>query len=121
MILLFAALAAAEIPANPPVIPAKLISGTITNADYPPAALARGAEGLTKAYLVISAEGRATDCRLWQSSGHADLDAVVCPLAMGRMRFSPAFDNEGKPRPMNAILPVRWIVDPPSIPVLLAE
>ena len=121
MILLVAALAAVDAPANLPAVPAKLISGTITNADYPPAALARGAEGLTKAYLVISAEGRAIDCRLWQSSGHADLDAVVCPIATGRMRFSPALDSEGKPQSMKAILPVRWIVDPPSIPVPPAE
>ena len=112
MIFLFAALAAIEIPADPPAVPAKLISGTITEADYPPAALKRGAEGMTKAYLVISADGRATECRIWQSSGHADLDAVVCPLALGRMRFSSALDGEGKPRPMKAIMPVRWMVDP---------
>ena len=110
MILLLAALAATETPADQPAIPARVISGTIMELDYPPAALARGAEGLTKVWIVITTDGRATNCRLFQSSGHADLDAVVCPLATGRMRFSPALDGEGKPRPMNAIMPVRWMV-----------
>jgi periplasmic protein TonB len=112
VIALLAALAAAGTPPDPPAIPARVISGTITELDYPPAALARGAEGLTKVWMVITADGRATDCRLFQSSGHADLDSIVCPLATRRMRFSPALDGKGKPRPMNAVMPVRWMVNP---------
>lgn len=92
-------------------VPAKLLSGTITSADYPRPALRRGAEGITRVRLVITPDGRASDCRLAQSSGHADLDAVVCPLATGRMRFSPALDRGGRPVPMDAILPVQWLVE----------
>jgi protein TonB len=110
VIVLLVALATADAPTDRPAVPARVISGTITELDYPPAAFARGAEGLTKVWMVITTDGRATDCRLFQSSGHADLDAIVCPLATGRMRFSPALDGEGKPRPMNAIMPVRWML-----------
>ena len=112
MILLLAAFAAAQASPEPPAVPARVLSGTITEADYPPAALKRGARGLTKVWMVITAEGRATNCRLFQSSGHADLDAVVCPLATARMRFIPALDSKGNARSMIAIMPVRWEADP---------
>ena len=112
MIFLLAALTAAEVPSDPPAVFAKVISGTITEADYPPAALRRGAEGMTKVRLNITSEGSATNCSIVQSSGHRDLDAMVCPLATRRMRLSPALDREGKPRPMNGIMPVRWMVSP---------
>lgn len=111
MILLLAALAAVQVPAEPPAVPAKILSGIITVADYPPAALKRGAEGTTKVWFVVTTEGRATDCRVVQSSGHADLDAVVCRLATGRMRFTPALDAKGNARPMSAVMPVRWMAD----------
>lgn len=97
-------------------VPARLISGTITSADYPKGALARNAGGLTKVRLTISTDGRATDCFLFQSSGDAELDAMVCPLATNRMRFSPALAHDGKPVDMAAILPVRWEIDPAISP-----
>lgn len=112
MIFLLVALAAAETPTEPPAVIAKLVSGTITNADYPPSALRRGAEGVTRVRLTITSEGNATNCSVVQSSGHRDLDRIVCPLATGRMRFNPALDREGKPRQMNGIMPVRWMLEP---------
>lgn len=97
-------------------VPARLISGTITSADYPQGALRRNAGGVTKVRLTVTIDGRATDCSLFQSSGDAELDARVCQLATLRMRFSPALGHDGKPVPMAAILPVRWEVDPAVSP-----
>jgi len=97
-------------------VPARLISGTITAADYPSAALDRHAAGTTKVRLTITTDGRAIDCSLFQSSGDAELDAKVCYLATYRMRFSPALGHDGKPVPMAAILPVRWEIDPAVSP-----
>ena len=114
-VIAFALLAAMADPAVV-AVPAKLVSGTITSADYPPNALARGSRGTTKARLTVTAEGRATDCSIYQSSGDAELDALVCPLALTRMRFSPALDRDGNPVPMPAILPVRWEIEPIEAP-----
>ena len=115
MIAMLAMLIGAAGPAEISV-PAKLISGTITSADYPRGALARNAAGVTKVRLTITIDGRATDCSLFQSSGDAELDAKVCELATYRMRFSPALGHDGKPIAMAAILPVRWELDPALSP-----
>ena len=111
-IVALAMLAAAEPVAPKMEVPARLLSGTITSADYPPGALRRGAEGQTMVRLVITAEGLASECKLQRSSGHKDLDAIVCPIVTGRMRFSPALDGAGKPMSMTAILPVSFAVEP---------
>ena len=97
-------------------VSARPVSGTITSADYPKSALKRNVSGLTKVRLTITTDGRATDCRLFQSSGDTELDAKVCELATFRMRFSPALGHDGKPIPMAAILPVRWEIDPAVAP-----
>lgn len=95
-------------------VPPKLLSGTITSADYPRGALERHAQGTTRVRLTIMTDGSAADCTLHQSSGDAELDARVCPLVRMRMRFSPALDHDGKPMAVPAILPVRWELEPLS-------
>ena len=47
--------------------------------------------------LTISPEGRAVACRIYQSSGLADTDAVTCRLAQERLRFRPALNAAGEP------------------------
>jgi periplasmic protein TonB len=104
--LLFGAAGPAEVS-----VPAKLISGTITAADYPRSALKRNATGLTAVRLTITTEGRAKDCSIYRSSGDAELDAKTCSVATHRMRFTPALGHDGKPIAMAAILAARWEID----------
>ena len=111
-VLLAAAFVIAEAAPKTISVPPKLIAGTITSDDYPPGALARNASGVTKVRLVISAEGRASHCALFETSGHADLDERVCFIVTYRMRFRPAQSQDGQPVATSAILPVRWMLEP---------
>lgn len=47
--------------------------------------------------LTISPEGRAVACRVQSPSGFPESDAVVCRLAMERLRFKPAMNAAGEP------------------------
>ena len=121
MLVATAALLLAPAAAESPVMVTmpRVIAGTITSDDYPPAALRDEAEGRTSASLSIDAHGRVTRCRIAQSSGHEILDSRVCQLALIRMRFSPALDASGKPVAVQAVLPVVWEIaslPPPPTP-----
>ena len=67
-----------------------------TSADYPAAALARGAEGRTRFRLAVDAQGRVADCTIVENSGHVDLDNAACNVLRMRGRFSPARDRRGR-------------------------
>lgn len=122
MILALAALAVgAPAPASPPAtikparkksiaIQPRIIEGYIEHRDYPPAALRRGAQGVTRIRFIIRPEGTALDCQVVQSSGHSDLDRRACWVVTTRTRFSPAIDVDGQPTETYAILPVRWLI-----------
>ena len=47
--------------------------------------------------LTISPAGRAVACRVQSPSGFPESDAVVCRLAMERLRFKPATNAAGEP------------------------
>ena len=47
--------------------------------------------------LTISPAGRAVACRVVSPSGFPESDAVVCRLAMERLRFKPAMNAAGEP------------------------
>ncbi len=76
------------------------ISGRIDRAaDFPIPPAGRDAR-IGKAVilaLTVSPEGRATACRIYQSSGLPDTDEVTCRLAKERLRFKPALDAAGQP------------------------
>lgn len=92
LVLLSAATQAAAPPlATPRGNPALWIS----DQDYPPSALAAGAQGTTGFRLDVSAAGAATACTVLVSSGSADLDATTCTLLKRRSRFFPAHDAQG--------------------------
>ncbi|WP_173204413.1 energy transducer TonB [Sphingopyxis sp. BSNA05] len=48
------------------------------------------------AHFTVGADGRASDCRIHQSSSHATLDATTCKLIEQRFRFEPARDASGR-------------------------
>ncbi len=112
MIALLLALAPAASPSpttpNPVAVPARLISGGPESRDYPKAALAEGAQGVTHARILVGQHGRALSCDIVASAGHAALDEQTCRLALDRMTFRPAQDKDGRPRPQSVILPIRW-------------
>ena len=111
MILLLAAAAQALPPAPPIATPPRIIAGNIVHADYPPAALRRGAQGLTRSRITLDSNGAVTSCVPADTSGDQLLDLHACRLALGRMRFSPARDAEGRGVAATVILPVRWALD----------
>jgi len=93
-------------PAKPPS-PARLISGSISNADYPAAAIRAEAEGVTRITLTVSPDGRATGCSVTGSSGNSALDQTACRLAQRRFRFQAATRN-GQPVAGSYSTSIRW-------------
>jgi periplasmic protein TonB len=65
--------------------------------DYPSRALNQGREGTTGFRVTYGADGKATDCQVTSSSGHADLDAATCSNVKRRARFEPGLDKAGNP------------------------
>ena len=77
--------------------PARYLSGSIANADYPRAAFRSGAQGSVTARLSIGTDGRVAECRIVTSSGNEDLDKTTCRLIQQRFRYQPALDSDGQP------------------------
>lgn len=90
--------------------PVAIVSGWISDRDYPKAALKRRSQGTTQIRIRVTAEGRAEDCQVFRSSGDAELDAATCAIITSRTRFRPATDSDGKPTWQYAMLPVRWVI-----------
>ena len=72
-------------------------SGTIRDRDYPRSAAKARAGGAVVAFFDVQVNGRATNCRISESSGNADLDATTCRLIEKRFRYRPAVDAQGRP------------------------
>jgi len=64
---------------------------------YPERALRNGLTGTVGLTVTVTPEGRATDCVVTQSSGHAELDFAACKELQEKARFEPALDADGKP------------------------
>lgn len=47
--------------------------------------------------LTVAPSGRATNCRVYKSSGFPATDATACVLAMQRLKFKPATNGAGEP------------------------
>ena len=64
---------------------------------YPERALRNELTGTVGLTVTVTAEGKATNCVVTQSSGHAELDFAACKEIQEKARFDPALDAEGKP------------------------
>ena len=73
------------------ILPARVTTG------YPARALREGLSGTVGLTVTVTPEGRATDCVVTQSSGHAELDFAACKEIQEKARFNPALDADGKP------------------------
>jgi periplasmic protein TonB len=80
----------------------------VTSDDYPSRALQQEREGTAGFRLIISPDGRPTDCEITSSSGHSDLDSATCKALMRRARFNPALDASGKAVESKYVSRVRW-------------
>jgi len=89
--------ASAPIPPYPRRASADL-SNIITDADYPPAALAARQEGNVHFIMEVDGTGKMR-CQVTASSGWPLLDTTTCGLleARGRGKFTHALDAEGNP------------------------
>ena len=90
------------------------IAGEFRMSDYPPELGRAGIGGRVTVTFTIQVNGRATGCRVTQSSRVPQLDALTCRIVEQRYRFRPATDRYGRPVPDEADLGQDWV--PPRIP-----
>ena len=76
--------------------------------DYPAAALKANKEGVSHIRWNISADGKAENCTVTESSGSPDLDQAACTAILNRARYTPALDKKGRPALDSADRRVRW-------------
>lgn len=76
----------------------RLASRPLTERDYPGAMRRNWPPGARVMVAVrVQLDGRATDCKVNQSSGDPLIDAETCRLVQGKLRFRPAVDGDGRP------------------------
>lgn len=92
------------------VVPPKSdLRGLFAHNDYPLGAIRRGSKGSVRVLLSIDQRGSPYACKVIESSGDADLDAVTCNVYRKRAKFAPALDAEGKAVASKLLAPrVRW-------------
>ena len=84
-------------PPEPPKVAtrATLRSGSISDEDYPPAAVRAEEQGRSVATYTIGTDGRVSSCNA--SGAGPILDAETCKLIQRRFRFKAAADTSGSP------------------------
>jgi protein TonB len=75
----------------------ELISGDITQRDYPKQLGNAGIGGTVSVRFTVLTSGRVAGCRVTRSSGVPELDVLTCEIAVQRFRFRPATDRYGRP------------------------
>lgn len=91
-----AALAAPTNAASPAQRARANLNQYFSTDDYPPTAIARGAEGTVGFRLDIGADGAVISCTVTHSANDAALDAATCAILLGRARYQPARDSAGR-------------------------
>lgn len=92
--------------------PPRHLRGRLSDADYPRAALDRGADGTVSVRFTVSLAGRAINCRITESSGYRELDENTCRLIERRYRFEPSRDRNGRPILADVIEDHTWVAHP---------
>jgi protein TonB len=82
----------------------------VSDADYPAEAIRREEQGVTRFRLIVSADGRVSDCAVTGSSGSTALDSATCRLMKSRARFSPARDSDGHPTTDTVANAIKWVL-----------
>ncbi len=69
----------------------------LSHKDYPSLAIKRNLQGAVTILWKVDLDGRAKECRIVRSSGHAILDKASCDSLSKRARFRPALNGDGVP------------------------
>lgn len=95
-------------PPPRPVVASKAVQrgGSISDEDYPSAAIRAEESGVSVATFVIGTDGKVQSCNA--NGASSSLDAETCKLIMRRFRFKPATDAGGSPVPETRTQRVRW-------------
>ena len=98
-------------PPPPPPKPqvatkAVLRGGSISDEDYPPAAVRNEEAGTAVATFTIGTDGKVASCNA--SGASASLDAETCKLIIRRFRFKSALDASGQPIAETRTQRVTW-------------
>lgn len=76
---------------------AQKIAGELKAGDYPRSGAAQRNGRVIIVRYEVGSDGRVRGCRVEQSSGNAEADAVTCRLIEKRFRYRPALDGNGNP------------------------
>lgn len=90
--------------------PARLKSGSISEEDYPAAALRAGMQGKVTAAFTVARDGSARNVHVVESSGFEPLDSATCELIAHRFKFAPAKDRNMNPVAQERRYTVTWIL-----------
>lgn len=77
---------------------AQKLSPSLSMRDYPPHLRRRfpRGTGVLVTFTVLT-NGRVTDCKVFQSSGDAEVDNMTCALVTSRFVYRPAYNGRGEP------------------------
>ena len=76
---------------------AEKVSGELRTRDFPRSGVDQRDGRFIVVRYVVGTDGRVRNCRVVQSSGSAEADAITCRLVEKRFRYRPAQDGSGKP------------------------
>ena len=76
--------------------------------DYPLVAVREHHEGDVLVGVTVGVDGRAHNCIIVKSSGHAELDQASCRIMLARARFKPAKDAAGNLTEDKVTQAFRW-------------
>ena len=66
-------------------------------ANYPIPIMRRDVKGTATINVLVTTNGRATDCKIKRSSGDSIIDQWACRGTIRYARFTPATDDDGEP------------------------
>jgi protein TonB len=77
--------------------PPEYLSGELRPKDFPRSGAGERDGKFIIVRYTVGVDGRVSRCRVIQSSGSAEADAITCRLIEKRFRYRPAFDAQGNP------------------------
>ena len=75
------------------------VSGELKTKDFPKSGVDQRDGKFIIVRYTVGTDGRVGNCRVVQSSGSAEADAITCRLIEKRFRYRPALDGQGNPVP----------------------
>jgi TonB family protein len=76
--------------------------------DYPSEAMRQEEQGTAGARIHVAADGRVTECVVFEPSGSKTLDDQTCRIISARVRYEPALGKDGKAVASFSFLRIRW-------------